>query len=348
MGLVLDGDGFPLGSEIFEGNASEPKTLKTMLAGLGNATDHQGATVVLDAGISSQENLDWLKENGYHYIVVSREKHKEKPDLNQGAVIVKPVPNDQVIAKRVENTDTGEIRLYCHSEKREKKDNAIRTQFNLRYEAALTTLNAGLGKKGTVKKYEKVLERLGRLKEKYARVAHNYDIIVNTNDEKTLVTEITWTHNKSENKKDNNEGVYCLRTDIKELTEKELWQTYVMLTDLEASFRSMKSELGLRPVYHQKEERVTAHLFITLLAYHLVHTLRTQYKRKGINLSWQSIRDIMASQQRVTVSMPTADQQQIFVRSTTKAETVQLPLFEALGIIPDRLGARKTVRDRDQ
>lgn len=346
MGLVLDGDGFPLGSDIFEGNASEPKTLKIMLNGLSNASDHQGSTVVLDAGIASQANLDWLKDNDYHYIVVSREKYKQKPDLDQGAVIVKPTPNDQVIAQRVENADTGEVRLYCHSQKREAKDQAIRTQFNSRYESALKALNDGLSKKGTTKKYEKILERLGRLKEKHARVSQDYDIVVNTNEERTFATEIIWTRKDSADTKDENMGVYCLRTDIKTLTEKELWQTYVMLTDVEASFKSMKSELGLRPIYHQKEERVTAHLFITVLAYHLVHTLRKQLKDQAINLSWQSIRNIMASQQRVTVSMPTADQRQIYIRSTTEPELVHQSLFKALDLEPCALGARKAVVEK--
>jgi transposase len=347
MGLVLDGDGFPLGSEIFDGNASEPKTLQTMLNGLSGISSPQGATVVLDAGIASQENLDWLKENNYHYIVVSREKFKQKPDLDQGAVVVKPTLNDQVIAQRVEDTDTGEIRLYCHSQKREAKDQAIRNQFNLRYEAKLKTLHDGLSKKGTIKKYEKTLERLGRLKEKYARVSQDYKIVVSTDDEKNNATEIAWTRQNSAKIKDDNAGVYCLRTDVDTLTEKELWQTYVMLTEVEASFKSMKSELGLRPIYHQKEERVTAHLFITLLAYHLVHTLRTQLKHKAINLSWQSIRNIMASQQRITVSMPTADRQQIYLRTTTKLEPAQQSFFTALDIKSDALGPRKTTIEKD-
>ncbi len=339
MGLVIDGDGFPLGSEIFEGNASEPKTLKTMLDALTLTTEPKSSIVVLDAGIATQENLDWLKENAYHYIVVSRERYKERPELSQGAVIV----NDRVIAKRVEDVDSGEIRLYCHSQKREKKDSGIRDRFCLRYETALNKLHEGLSKKGTVKKYEKILERLGRLKEKNSRVAQEYSVNVKTDETKSIATAITWKREKSSKLKDKNAGVYCLRTDVKELTEKELWKTYVMLTEIEASFRSMKSELGLRPVYHQKEKRVTAHLFITLLAYHLVHTLRRQFKARGINWSWESIREIMASQQRVTVSMPTEDKQHIHVRLTSKAEPVHLTLYEAIGLGPDLIGPRKTI-----
>ena len=95
---------------------------------------------------------------------------------------------------------------------------------------------------------------------------------------------------------DNHPGVYCLRTNIQQWSETQLWETYVMLTELEATFRSLKTDLGLRPVYHQKEDRVTAYLFITLLAYHSVHTIRYQLKEKNIHLSWRSIRDLLSTQ----------------------------------------------------
>jgi transposase len=343
MGLVLDGDGFPLASDIFPGNASEPKTLEPMLTSLTASAQRQGSIVVLDAGIATQENLDWLKENQYRYIVVSRDRTLQRPTLDNGAVVVKDAVNDQVIAQRVEVTDSGETRLYCHSQKREAKDTAIRTQFNARFEEKLTTLNAGLSKKGTTKKYEKVVERIGRLKEKYARVSQDYAIEIETDEDKISATKIGWTRKQSSSNKDDLAGVYCLRTDVKELSEKELWRTYVMLTEVEASFKSMKSELGMRPIYHQKEKRVTAHLFITLIAYHLVHTLRVQLKNKGITLSWHSIRNIMASQQRVTVTLPTEQGQQIHIRKTTEAEPHHRQLYDALDLVPDALGARKTI-----
>ena len=110
-----------------------------------------------------------------------------------------------------------------------------------------------------------------------------------------------------------------------------MWTTYVMLTEIEATFRSFKSELGLRPVYHQKEERVTGHLFITLLAYHLVHTLRYQLKQQGIHLSWDSIRNIMSTQQRMSITLPTDDHKTIHLRTTTKAEVRQKQIYNALG-----------------
>ncbi len=312
LGLVLDGDGFPHHSRVFAGNASEPTTLEEMILGLQTSSVDGMPTVVLDAGLASQGNIDWLTENHYSYIVVSRERYKEKPEGVDGAVVVKSTDGvTQVIAKRVDCAETGEVRLYCHSTLREKKDQAIRSRFGQRFEDALTQLNNGLGKKGTIKGYEKIVERIGRLKQKHRRVASDYSINVIADEEKIKALRIEWQRKEQAAEKDKQAGVYCLRTHVTGWSEAELWETYVMLTELEACFRSMKTELGLRPVYHQKEERVTAHLFITLLAYHLVHTIRYQLKEKGIHYSWESLRHLMSSQQRITLSMHTQEGEQI-------------------------------------
>jgi len=119
-----------------------------------------------------------------------------------------------------------------------------------------------------------------------------------------------------------------------------------MLTEIEATFRSLKTDLGLRPVYHHKENRVTGHLFITLLAYHLVHTLRYQLKQQGIQLSWDSIRNIMSTQQRITITLPTDDHKTIHLRTTTQAEARQKQLYAALNIKSDPIGKCKTIIDK--
>lgn len=222
--------------------------------------------------------------------------------------------------------------------KREKKDEAITNRFHQRFENGLEQLNLGLSKKGTTKSYEKIVERIGRLKEKNSRAAQEYEVKIKTDKDKKNATDITWKKIRDKSEKSQLLGVYCLRTNIKKWSEKTLWSTYVMLTDLEATFRSMKTELGMRPVYHQKENRVTSHIFITLLAYHLVHTIRYQLKLNNIDLSWESIRQIMSVQQRVTLSLQTIEKLQIFVRVTSEAEIQQKSIYEALGISSDPLG----------
>ena len=341
LGLALDHHGFPLHSRLFEGNASEPATLETMVKGMGNTLNETSPIVVLDAGIATQENIDWLTTHHYRYLVVSRERSKLFPTPADDAVIIKHDPNNHIIAKRVDCTETGEVKLYCHSSAREKKAAGIHNRFSQRFEEALKSLNDGLSKKGTVKRYDKILERIGRLKQKNTRVASHYSIDVIADEQKEKAVRIDW--KRQEKPQDHQAGVYCLRTNIQEWSETQLWETYVMLTELEATFRSLKTDLGLRPVYHQKESRVTAHLFITLLAYHIVHTIRYQLKKQGIHLSWWSIRNLLSSQQRITVSMQTQADEQIYIRMSTRAETHQQRLYEALGFSSDLIGRKKTV-----
>lgn len=342
LGLALDQHGFPLHSRLFEGNVSEAATLEKMITGLNHTSVEQSPIVVLDAGIATQENIDWLTTYQYRYIVVSRERHKLSPILADDAVTIKHDQNNHIIAKRVDCPETGEVKLYCHSEAREKTETGIHNRFRQRFEESLQSLNNGLSKKGTVKRYDKILERMGRLKQKNFRVSSHYSIDVIADEKKEKALRIEWKR-QANTKQDNRAGVYCLRTNIQEWDEKQLWETYIMLTELEATFRSLKTDLGLRPVYHQKEDRVTAHLFISLLAYHVVHSIRYQLKEKGIHLSWRSIRDALSSQQRITVSMQTHRGDQIYLRASTRAEAHQQRLYEALGFSPDPIGKKKTL-----
>ncbi|NOQ36610.1 MAG: IS1634 family transposase [Methylococcaceae bacterium] len=338
LGLVLDSGGFPRKSQMFAGNASEPETLQTMLQDLGG---REGSIVIMDAGIASEDNIDWLREQGYRYLVVSRKRNREF-DASK-ATIVKDIEGQTVKAQRVVNKDTGEIELYCHSQRREKKEQAMQDRFSERFEAALQSLANGLGKKGCTKNYDKILERIGRLKEKYARAAQHYEITVTPDSASKKTLSIEWTRREKPHTQATHPGVYCLRTNISDWDEKTLWKTYTMLTDLEGVFRSLKSELGMRPVYHHNKDRVNGHIFITLLAYHLVQTLRCQLKAQGISDSWQTLRTKMENQQRITVVLKREDGKTIHLRQTTRAEPYQKEIYDALGISSQREHTRKTL-----
>lgn len=338
LGLVLNGDGFPRRSQIFSGNASEPETLQDMLTGL-QATP--ATTVVLDAGLATEDNIRWLKDQGYYYLVVSR---KRKRLFNEHeAVLIKDLPNQQIRVQRICNEQTGEVELYCHSQAREEKERAMHSQFAERFEAALQSLADGLPKKGATKQYDKVLQRIGRLKEKYAPAAQYYAITVTKDDASGKANAIQWTRLNKPHSRASHPGVYCLRTNQNNWDEATLWRTYTMLTDLEAVFRSLKSELGLRPIYHQIEKRVNGHIFITLLAYHVVQTLRTQLKAQDIHDSWQTLRAKMENQQRITVAMKRADGKTIHLRKATRAEPHQEAIYQALGIPMQPGSVQKTV-----
>lgn len=343
MGLVLDGDGFPLQSRIFEGNVSEPKTLEEMINQLRDGVeqaDQKKPVVIMDAGIASEANVHWLRSNDHLYIVVSRDQNKQKPDLETGGILVKDEPGNRVIVEKVANEDAQEVRVFCHSEGKEKKEQSIRDKFSDRFEQALHHLNEGLNKKGGTKKYEKVLERIGRLKEKHPRVSGEYRMEVIADEAKQHAVKIKWQRQGAQ--KDEQMGIYCLRTNLLDWEADTLWRTYVMLAEVEATFRSLKTDFGFRPVYHQKEIRVSAHLFISLLAYHIAHTIRFQLKSKGVHLSWKRLRNIMSSQQRVTVSLPTKNNEVIHVRTTTRAESEQKAICDALGVATDKMGKRET------
>jgi transposase len=328
LALVLDASGFPKRSEVFEGNVSEPKTLEKMLGHLALAPGAVAPTVVLDAGIATEENLAWLNEQKYRYLVVSRERHK--PFDADAAILIRAEGDTQIRAQRVVDEVTGEVRLVCHSTGREAKERGIEQRFSTRLEADLQYLAEGLVLPRRVKHYDKVLTRIGRLRQRYSRVARYYDIRLDKDEASGNAKALVWARILPT--EDTLPGVYCLRTNQADWDENTLWDTYTMLTDLEAVFRSLKSELGLRPIYHHKSARVDGHLFISVLAYHLVHSLRIQLKAQGIHLSWESLRNQFAGQERVTVVLHRDDGQIYHIRKATRPEPHQQVLYNALGV----------------
>jgi len=328
LGLVLDASGFPKRSQVFAGNVSEPKTLEQMLQHLAPGPSAVAPTVVLDAGIATEENLAWLTKHGYRYLVVSRERHKQFDA--ETAVLIRAEGDTQIRAQRVVDEVTGEVRLYCHSTGREAKERGIERRFSTRLEADLQYLAEGLQVPGRVKRYEKVLTRIGRLRQRYSRVARYYDIHLEKDAASGNAKALVWTRILPT--EETLPGVYCLRTNQADWDERTLWNTYTMLTDLEAVFRSLKSELGLRPIYHHKSARVDGHLFISVLAYHLVHSLRIRLKAQGIHLSWESLRNQFAGQERVTVVLHRDDGQIYHIRKATRPEPHQQILYNALGL----------------
>ena len=341
LGLVLDASGFPRRSEVFAGNVSEPKTLEQMLERLSATTGTRGATVVMDAGIATEDNVEWLKNQGYRYLVVSRSRHRQFDERE--ATLIKDDGQVRIQIQRVVDEASGEVRLYCHSSRREEKDRAIQARFSQRLEEALQHLGEGLHKKGCVKHYDKVLTRIGRLRQRYSSVARYYDIRLDKDEDTGNATALHWSRNTTPDQ--THPGVYCLRTNQAQWDPQTLWRTYTMLTDLEGVFRALKSELGLRPVYHQKEHRVSAHLFISVLAYHLVHTLRFQLKAHDIHLSWESLRCQLEGQVRVTAVIRREDGQIYHIRKATRPEPRQQVIVDALGLSRNPGGTEKTLVD---
>ena len=327
LGLVLDSSGFARRSKMFAGNAAEAGTLQDMLKGLA-APD--GALIIMDAGIATAANIAWLKEQKYRYLVVSRERgRKFDPEL---AVNTLTASNETVRLQRVLSEDGTEVRLYCHSEGRETKEIAISARFATSFEAGLAKLAAGLSKPRGQKKLADIQQRIGRLKEKSRGASQHYEIIVTPDETGTKAASIAWTKTPVEGSMLTHPGVYCLRSNETTWDAEKLWHTYTMLTDLEAVFRGLKSELGLRPVYHHKEERTEGHLFITVLAYQLVQAIRRKLEAVDETMSWTRLREILSVQRRITATFQQRDGHTMHVRKATVAEPALRRIYDALGI----------------
>ena len=338
LGLVLDVSGFPKRSRIFAGNVGEASTLETMLAQLGATA---GTIVVMDAGIATEANLAWLTGHGHRYVVVSRKKARMfDPDQATEVMTAGQVP---IQVSRVQAPGSHEALLYCYSPARAEKDQAIDTKKAHTFEAALQSLALGLAKPRSTKDPAKIHERIGRAKEKYPRAAQHYTVELTLDDTGKAVTAITWAKAPKPNSALANPGVYCLRTTLTEPDDATLWRIYSMLTNLEAVFRSLKTDLGLRPVYHQIQRRVEGHLFISVLAYYAVHTLRLQLKAKGINDAWQTIRNTLSTQVRITTTLQRRDGRAVHLRKASRPEPRQQKIYEALNLGANPGGSQQTI-----
>jgi transposase len=337
LGLILDGSGFVRRSQVFAGNAVECRTLAGMLSGLSASP---GALVVMDRGIATEANLAWLREQGYRYLVVSREAGRTQP---QGEVTVTTAKGETLRVMKVIDEQADEVRLYCHSPKREEKENGINRRFCERFEAGLAKLAAGLASPRGEKRPALIQERIGKLKQRSFGVGRHYAITLEANPEGTKVTGLSWEQTPVAGTMLTDPGVYCLRSSEVAWSEADLWRTYMMLTDLEAVFRSLKSELGLRPIFHSKESRSDGHLFISVLAYQCVQLIRRQLKTKGIEASWSSLRDTLSVQRRVTASFTRKDGGTLHVRKATQPEPRLRAIYTALDLNPLPGGTKRLV-----
>ena len=327
LGLVLDGSGFVRRSEVFAGNASEGPTLAGMLNGL-NAP--QGALVVMDRGLATEANLTWLREQGYRYLVVSRERSRQF-DPEQ-ATSLNTASGERLHLQKTLSEDGTEARLYCYSERRADKETGIQQRFSQRFEAELDKIAAGLDKPRTTKRLDRLWERIGRLQARSRGIGQHYTIELVPDATGTQATALHYQRKPVEGSPVTHPGVYCLRSSETDWDAETLWRTYTMLTDLEAVFRSLKSELGLRPVFHHTEARVDGHLFITVLAYQFTQILRRRLRDHSLQAHWSTLRRTLSSQVRITAVFQRPDGHTLHVRKATRPEGPHLALCQALGL----------------
>ena len=375
LAIVLDSSGFIRHSRIFAGNVSEPLTLREMIEALrvypespvperagvtaeNPASDTTAETpllasaghslIVMDAGIASEANIDYLKEQGYAYLVVSRKREKQFDEAQ--AVVVKTDRDNQTIvrAQRVEIKDeTGaieEVELYCHSQPRALKENAMQQRIQTKFIQALESLNAGLTQPRRMKNYEKVLQKVGALTNTYASIAQYYTVTVTKDPHSPNALSVHYKEKKGTDQMSALHGVYCLRTNNTTLDAATLWRTYTTLTDLEGVFRTLKSELGLRPIYHRTGHRVDGHLFITLLTYTVIHTIRYTLKAQGMHESWNTLRERLSNQVRTTTTAKLKDGRVLYLRKSSLLDEQAKAIVNTLGISQQAGGVSKVYR----
>lgn len=341
LGVVLDSDGFPKHTEIFDGNVNERATLQEMILRLNLYNKVTSPIIVMDSGIATNDNIQWLKENNYHYIVMMKKKHRPTQEEASG-VIVNDKNGQLVTATLVCDSKTKENMLWCYSKQRQLKERDIkRHQFD-RLEKALTDLRDGLKAKGKIKALEKVQQKIGRLREKYSRLAQYYNIDVTPHADGINAENITWTYD-SDKIDQSFSGTYTLRTNVSDLSPESIWKIYMMLSEAESCFRCLKSEAGLRPNFHRREDRIESHIFVSVLAYHLIATVRKKLKDQGIFDSWSTIRKNLESHAVVTTIAKTKDQKTIYLRTTSDPDEYQRKIYAAVGIGTKPIKTEKTI-----
>ncbi len=334
LALALDEAGFPRSAEVLPGNVSEPDTLRDAIARLAKVAPGDGPkpTVVMDAGIATESNLEWLGEQGCHWIAVSRGKKQPEPE-GEPDIRLETKAGDAVKAWKLEAGEK-EAKLRVAGEGRKKTEDSILARQRRRFEEGLTRLHEGLAVKGRMKRHDKIQQSIGRLKEKYSKVARQYSVGVETDKKGVNAVADTFQRNGRHAEADETSGSYILRTTRVGWDIGAVLQTYWKLSEIEATFRSLKSELGLRPVFHQLDGRIASHLLIAALAYHPVHLIRTRLKSQGVNLSWASIRNRMQGWHRITTTLRKADGALVVNRQDARPDTEQAMISVVAGAKP--------------
>ena len=312
LSLVVSGDGMPALSQIYAGNQSEPETMEGVMDRLyrrlhGSQIPMFKPTVVMDRGIATEENVEWLRDNGYHYIVVRREDASEEYrrqfeegrgsfEFVGGGRSVYGDENNVYIKK--EPTGGGMCRVLCYSEGKARKEKAIADEKGNPFLDDIERFRRSI-QKGTIKKPDKIADKLQRIIGRHGRLAKDYEaslemaggrVVGVSLARKTVEVEPLY-------------GCYVIESSHADMPAEEVWKLYMTLTRVESAFRSMKETLGMRPVYHQTADRSAAHLFITVLAYHLLAVIENLLTKRGDTRTWGTVREIMSTLMRGTVSM---------------------------------------------
>jgi len=331
LAVVINPEGFIKYSTIYEGNKADCKTLADMIEKLRLATSltEKRALVVIDAGIATDENLKLILDKGYDYLCVSRATIKDYAiEAGNKCVTITDKKKQPIELCKVNTAHSTDYYLRVKSQAKGIKESSMNSRFKDRFEEGLAKIENSLHKKGGVKLSEKVYERIGRLKQKYPSIHRFYQIDVQTS-EANIVTSLKWII-KPATDPDLNSGIYFLRTSLTNPDETMVWMFYNIIREIEYTFRVLKTDLDLRPIFHQNDDSTLAHLNLGLLAYSLVNTIRYQLKQKNITSSWSEIVRIMNTQKCVTTIAQNKQDEFIIIRRCSEPEPKAKQIYDAL------------------
>jgi transposase len=342
IGLVVTRDGYPLGYEVFEGNRHDSKTLREIVLRMEERYGQNQRIWALDRGMINDSNLAWLKERGSRYIVGT-----PKSLLAQMGQQLRKGPweevRDGLEVQLGPSPDENETYILCRSRDRAAKERAMLERFETRIEEGLQRMQVACSKKRC--KVGVIERRVGRLLQRNSRAARIFDIKVEA--AKRGSARLSWSKKSQEREKAQlRHGCYVLRSNVTGWTPTELWQAYMHLADAEAAFRIQKSDLVLRPIWHQKTERVQAHILVCFLAYVMRKTLEGWSVRAGLGNSLVTLLEELARIESNDVVFPTRDGRTVRLRCVVRPDRPQRLLLDRLGLdLPERIQIPKGLTD---
>jgi transposase len=342
IALVVTREGIPLAYEVFAGNRVDVTTVEEIVTTIERRFGRSDRVWVMDRGMASEKNIAWLRAGGRRYVIGAN-----KADLRRfEARIVEERGwtriREDVEVKLCPAEDGVDTYIFCRSEARKEKDRAIVERFVKRLSTRLESLRNRL-ERGRAKADRAQVERqIGRMLDQNSRASGKYTVRVEEAPDLPSGLRLVVTENASWTTTSRTlEGCYLLRSNVTGWTEEMLWRTYIQLTDAEAAFRVQKDQLSIRPIWHQREDRVQAHIFVCFLAYVLWKTLEQWQSRAGLGNGPRTILDELAQIQSADVVLPTVDGRAIRVRCVVKPERSHAMLLERLGLeLPRRLKIR--------
>lgn len=342
LAMVVNIQGFIKYSAIHQGNYADSSEIGNLIKKLAiNTSVSAKPIVVLDAGIATEQNIALLHESGYQYVVVSRSKLKEYEPIQNGRETYLLTKSKKIIRLTpVQSAKYTDHFLKVDSPAKAAKEQGIKGRHEQGFEQELAKIQASLSKKGGIKKEDKVHQRIGRAKEKYPSIHHLYHIELTV--ESQIVTAMRWYKNAEKQDEANIKlGTYFLRTNIANLDEGFEWMIYNTIREIESTFRILKTDLDLRPIFHKNDTSTMAHLHLGILAYWIVNTIRYQLKNAGIKDDWKEIKRKASTQKSVVTTAQNVYDKIITIKRITEPTEELKKLQKALDLPPQ---AYKTIK----